>query len=479
MNNATTRDISSTIDGQARETAVATQVVRSPYDGRTVTVVHPADAAILEEAIATAFAMRELMRRLPPHERAGILERLAHLVAENREELAWMLCEEAGKPVALARQEVDRTEQTILDAAHCARYPRDEMVPLAGSIYGAGRQGILRRFPLGVVAAITPFNFPLNLVAHKIAPAIASGCTVVLKPASQTSSPSVRLAQLAHEAGLPAGALNVVLIGGGGADKLVTDERIGLITFTGSVEVGWGIKARCGKKKVALELGGNAGAIIEPDCDLEHAAKRVAAGAFGYAGQSCISVQRVFVNARVADEFTNALKTNAENFPTGDPADATTLCGPLIDSANADRVEQWIAKAVMRGARALTGGQRTGAVIQPTILTDVPADCEISCAEAFGPVMTLATYDRFDDALALINDSRYGLQAGIFTQDIRLIWKAYETLEVGGLIQNEVPTFRIDQMPYGGVKDSGFGREGARWAIEEMTEPRLLVIATG
>jgi glyceraldehyde-3-phosphate dehydrogenase (NADP+) len=444
-----------------------------------VTLLSPADPLLLEEAITTAYRMREPLRRLPPHERAAIMERLARLVGSNREDFARMLCEEAGKPIALARQEIDRTVQTILDAAHCTRYPKDEMIPLNGSVYGAGRQGILKRFPIGVVAAITPFNFPLNLAAHKVAPAIAAGCPVVLKPASQTSSPAVRLAELAHESGLPAGALNVVLLGGGDADPLVTDDRIGLVTFTGSMDVGWGIKARCGKKKVALELGGNAGAIVEPDCDLEYAARRVAAGAFAYAGQSCISVQRVFVNARVAAPFTDALRNASETFATGDPSDEKTLCGPLIDTANADRVERWIASAVARGAQVLVGNKRVGPVIHPTILTGVPSDCEISCAEAFGPVMTLTTYEHFDEALTQINDSRYGLQAGIFTHDIRAIWKAYETMEVGGLIQNDVPTFRVDQMPYGGVKDSGFGREGARWAIEEMTEPRLLVISTG
>jgi acyl-CoA reductase-like NAD-dependent aldehyde dehydrogenase len=479
MSTSTTRRISSLIGGRARNSPAAAREVRSPYDGRTVTLLSPADLPLLEEAVATAYRMREPLRRLPPHERAGILERLAGLVGVNREDFARMLCEEAGKPIALARQEVDRTVQTILDAAHCTRYPEDEMIPLNGSVYGAGRQGILKRFPIGAVAAITPFNFPLNLVAHKVAPAIAAGCPLVLKPASQTSSPAVRLAELAHESGLPAGALNVVLLGGGEADPLVTDDRIGLVTFTGSMDTGWSIKARCGKKKVALELGGNAGAIVEPDCDLEYAARRVAAGAFGYAGQSCISVQRVFVNARVAAPFTEALVTAAETFATGDPSDEKTLCGPLIDTANADRVERWIADAVARGARVLTGNWRSGPVIHPTILTAVPSDCEISCAEAFGPVMTLTPYPHLDDALALINDSRYGLQAGIFTHDIRAIWKAYETLEVGGLIQNDVPTFRADQMPYGGVKNSGLGREGARWAIEEMTEPRLLVISTG
>jgi acyl-CoA reductase-like NAD-dependent aldehyde dehydrogenase len=478
MTNDTTRTISSIINGKPRRMDVPPREIHSPYDGRVVTHLCGADGQLLEEAIQTADTMRETMKRLPPHERADILERFAVLVADHRAELALLLCEEAGKPITLAGQEVDRCVQTILNAAHCVRYPHEELVPLAGSVYGAGRQGILKRFPLGIIAAITPFNFPLNLVAHKIAPAIAAGCTVVLKPATQTSSPGVRLVELAQEAGLPLGAINVVLLGGSQADPLVTDERIRLVTFTGSMDVGWGIKARCGKKKVALELGGNAGAIVEPDCDLDYAAKRISGGAFGYAGQSCISVQRVFVNQKVADEFTAKIKSAAEAFPTGDPAEETVLCGPLIDRANADRVEQWIAAAVARGAKILTGNTRNGSVIQPTVLTDVLEDCDVSCAEVFGPVMTLTPYAWLDEALAHVNNSRYGLQAGIFTHDLRSIWKAYETIEVGGVIQNDVPTFRVDQMPYGGVKNSGLGREGARYAIEEMTEPRLLVITT-
>ncbi|HUU46280.1 MAG TPA: aldehyde dehydrogenase family protein, partial [Acidobacteriota bacterium] len=319
---------------------------------------------------------------------------------------------------------------------------------------------------------------PLNLVAHKVAPAIAAACSVVLKPASQTPSPAVRLAQLAHEVGWPEGALNVVILSGADAGPLVTDERPAMVTFTGSPDVGWDIKARCGRKKIALELGGNAAAIIEPDADWAAAATRLVGGGFAYAGQSCISVQRIFVHASIADDFIPALVTAARNFAAGDPSADSTMCGPLIDSDNADRVMQWIAEAVGRGARVLCGNERDGNVITPTVVADVPEDVPLSSREVFGPVVTVGSYSDFDDALESVNDSRYGLQAGIYTNDWRKIWKAYQRLEVGGIIHNDAPTFRVDPMPYGGVKSSGMGREGARWAIQEMTEPRLLLLST-
>jgi acyl-CoA reductase-like NAD-dependent aldehyde dehydrogenase len=288
----------------------------------------------------------------------------------------------------------------------------------------------------------------------------------------------VRLAQLAHEAGWPAGGLNAVLLAGADAAPLVTDERPAMITFTGSPNVGWDIKNRCGRKKVALELGGNAAAIIEPDADWQIAAERLAVCAFAYAGQSCISVQRIFVHHAIADRFIPALVEATRRIPTGNPATDATVCGPLIDRPNAERVEQWIADAAARGARILCGNERHGNVVTPTLVADVPAELPLSCHEVFGPVATVDTYKEFEDALLCVNDSRYGLQAGIFTNDWRRIWQAYETLEVGGVIHNDAPTFRVDAMPYGGVKLSGMGREGARWAIQEMTEPRLLLLST-
>ncbi|MEW5875771.1 MAG: aldehyde dehydrogenase family protein [Candidatus Zixiibacteriota bacterium] len=453
--------------------------VRAPYDGRVVTEASMGDRAMLNSAISVALSACEVMRRMRPFERAAILERFAELAAECREEFATMLCEEAGKPVGLGLQEADRCVATIRDAAYWAAHPVSELLPLDGVVHGTGRQGILKRFPIGAVAAITPFNFPLNLVAHKMAPAIAAGCPMVLKPASQTPSCAVRMAELAIAAGVPPEGINVVLASGADAELLVTDERIRMVTFTGSAEVGWGIKARCGKKKVALELGGNAGAIVERDADLPYAAQRVAMGGFAYAGQSCISVQRVFVQESVAPEFEAALVAAADAMIAGDPADPATMCGPLIDAANAARVEQWIAAAVKRGARVLAGGTRAGSVVRPTVLANAPADCDVNCSEVFGPVVTVTRYREFDEALAMVNDTHFGLQAGVFTNDLRLVWRAYEEIETGGVIHNDVPTFRVDAMPYGGIKDSGMGREGARWAIEEMTEPKLLVLKVG
>lgn len=457
-------------DGAARE-------IRSPYDDRVVTRACLAGATQIQRALDLAAEARATMRRMPHHERARILDEMARRVAAERESLAQLLVGEAGKPIALARLEADRCAQTISEAARCARLHADEMFPLDGYTPGAGKTAVVRRFPLGLVAAITPFNFPLNLVAHKIAPAIAAGCTMVLKPASQTPSTGAVLVRIAHESGLPAGALNMVLIGGSDAATLVDDPRVAMVTFTGSAEVGWGLKGRLPQKRVALELGGNAGAIVEPDADLKVAAQKLAMGAFGYAGQSCISVQRIFVHASIAAPFTDELLAVTAAIPSGDPQDPKTICGPLIDRANADRVAEWIAEAESLGARVLCGGGRKGNVIAPTVVADAPNTARLNCQEVFGPVVNVTSYRTLDEAIAMVNDSEYGLQAGIFTQDVRSIWRAFEAIEVGGLMHNEAPTFRVDMMPYGGVKRSGNGREGPRWAIEEMTEPKLLVLS--
>jgi acyl-CoA reductase-like NAD-dependent aldehyde dehydrogenase len=454
------------------------RIIQSPFDSRVVAEATTAETGLIEEAIAAASEARATMHALSSYGRARILEQVADTVGEDREDLARLLEEEAGKPISLARLEVDRCIQTFTDAAHWARRPHAEAIPLDGFPPGQQRLGLLRRFPVGVVAAITPFNFPLNLVAHKLAPAIAAGCPVVLKPASQTPSMALRLAEFIVKAGLPAGALQVLVLAGADADPLVTDDRIAMVTFTGSADVGWGIKARAGHKKVTLELGGNAAAIVESDADWALAARRLANGAFAYAGQSCISVQRIYVHETIAAAFTDALVAAAAEMPCGDPRDEKTVCGPLIDAANADRVEDWISRAQARGGRLLCGNRRVGSVISPTVIADAPDDAEVSCDEVFGPVVTLSAYRDFTEALTRVNNSRYGLQAGIYTNDWRKIWQAFETLEVGGVIHNEAPTFRVDPMPYGGVKHSGMGREGARWAIEEMTEPRLLVLST-
>jgi glyceraldehyde-3-phosphate dehydrogenase (NADP+) len=418
------------------------------------------------------------MQGLPHHERARILEGMAARVVTEREALAQMLVEEAGKPITLARIEADRCAQTITEAARCARFMEDQAFPLDGYGPGTGRTAILRRFPIGVIAAITPFNFPLNLVAHKIAPAIAAGCPVVLKPASQTPSTGAALVRIAHESGLPSGALSLVLLTGADASRMVDDERFAMVTFTGSAEVGWELRGRLAKKRVTLELGGNAGVIVEPDADLESAAKKLATGAFAYAGQSCISVQRIFVHESIAERFISALVEAARLLPHGDPKDDKVVCGPLIDTANADRIEQWIAEASKLGGRVVYGGQRAGNVVSPTIVMDAPTAARLNCNEVFGPVVNVSSYRDFDEAITKVNDSQFGLQAGVYTNDIRKIWTSFERLEVGGVIHNDAPTYRVDLMPYGGVKMSGSGREGPHWAIEEMTEPRLLVLST-
>lgn len=458
-------------NGTARE-------IRSPYDGAVVARSFTSTADQVVRATACAHGTRGLLATMPRHERARVLDAMAARVAEERESLAQLLVEEAGKPITLARLEADRTTQTITEAARCARFMDDEAFALDGYGPGTGKTAIVRRFPIGMIAAVTPFNFPLNLVAHKLAPAIAAGCPVVLKPASQTPSSAAALVRIAHDSGLPPGALNLVLLGGADASRMLDDDRFAMVTFTGSAEVGWGLKGRLATKRVALELGGNAGAIVEPDADLESAARKLASGAFAYAGQSCISVQRIFVHESIAARFTDALVGLAKSMPHGDPADRSVVCGPLIDSENADRVMEWVGEARQLGGRMLCGGIRSGSVIAPTVVAEAPNTARLNCSEVFGPVVNVATYRDFDQAIAMVNDSQYGLQAGVYTNDTRKVWNAFERLEVGGVIHNDGPTFRVDAMPYGGVKLSGNGREGPRWAIEEMTEPRLLVLST-
>lgn len=473
------RTVTSFIAGNPELAVGPSSEIKSPFDGRAVTQVHLSSPEAVARAIESAYAIRGLMQSMPHHERARILDGMAARVVEEREDLALMLVEEAGKPITLARLEADRCAQTITEAARCARLMKDKAFPLDGYGPGTGKTAIVRRFPIGVIAAITPFNFPLNLVAHKLAPAIAAGCPVVLKPASQTPSTGAALVRIAHESGLPPGALNLVLLNGADASRMVDDDRFAMVTFTGSAEVGWDLKGRLAKKRVTLELGGNAGAIVEPDADLESAAKKLGMGAFAYAGQSCISVQRIFVHESIAERFTSALVDATKLLPHGDPTNDKVVCGPLIDTANADRVEEWIAEAAKLGGRILYGGRRQGNVIAPTIVADAKTAARLNCNEVFGPVVNVSTYRDFDDAIAMVNDSKYGLQAGVYTNDIRKIWRAFENLEVGGVIHNDAPTYRVDLMPYGGVKMSGTGREGPHWAIEEMTEPRLLVLSTG
>jgi len=371
---------------------------------------------------------------------------------------------------------VDRAIFTFTVAAEESTRIYGEYLPLDCQEFTAGRWGIVRRFPLGPVAGITPFNFPLNLVAHKVAPAIAAGCSMVLKPAPQTPLSSLLLAETIQQAGWPDGALNVIPLSNEDAGILVTDDRIKLISFTGSASVGWEIKKRAGKKKVVLELGGNAGVVVHSDADLAYAAERCVAGGFAYAGQTCISVQRILVEQSVYGKFTDLLLAGVSKLKTGDPLDESTDLGPLIRESDAIRAAEWVQEAVRGGARLLTGGNRKGSMLEPTVLAGTRPDMKVNCQEIFAPVVTVEPYTDFNAALRQINSSPYGLQAGIFTRDAKLLFQAYDDLEVGAVIAGDVPTFRIDHMPYGGIKDSGLGREGLRDTIQEMTEPKLLVM---
>jgi acyl-CoA reductase-like NAD-dependent aldehyde dehydrogenase len=401
---------------------------------------------------------------------------VAQSTTERKQEFATTLAQEAGKPIKAARIEVERAAFTFNIAAEEATRIYGEYLPLDWQESTAGRWGLVRRFPLGPVAGITPFNFPLNLVAHKVAPAIAAGCTMVLKPAPQTPLSALLLAETIQQAGWPDGALNVLPLSNEDAGLLVSDDRLKMISFTGSAAVGWQIKKNSGKKKVVLELGGNAGVIVHGDADLAYAADRCVVGGFAYAGQTCISVQRILVERSAFSRFTDLLLAGVQKLKSGDPLDESTDLGPLIRESDALRAADWVQEAVRSGAKLLYGGRRTGSVLEPTVLTGTRPDMKVNCQEIFAPVVTVEPYDDFEAALRQINHSPYGLQAGLFTRDARLIFRAYEELEVGGLMAGDVPSFRIDHMPYGGIKDSGLGREGLRYAIEEMTEQKLLVM---
>jgi acyl-CoA reductase-like NAD-dependent aldehyde dehydrogenase len=450
--------------------------VRAPYDGSVIARVVQGRREHAEAAIAAAVKAFGTTRRLPAFERQRVLRQISAGITERKEEFSRTLALEAGKPIKAARQEVERAIFTFNVGAEESTRIYGEFLPLDWQEFTAGRWGIVRRFPLGPVAGITPFNFPLNLVAHKVAPAIAAGCSMVLKPAPQTPLCSLLLAECVQQAGWPDGGFNVLPLANEDAGLLVTDDRIKLISFTGSVPVGWDIKRRAGKKKVVLELGGNAAVIVHSDADLSYAADRCVAGGFGYAGQTCISVQRILVEHSVYGKFTDLLVEGVKKLKSGDPLDESTDVGPVIRESDAVRTTAWIEEAVRAGARLLCGGGRKGLVVEPTVLTGTRPDMKVNCQEVFGPVVTIEPYKTFDDALRQVNHSSFGLQAGLFTRDTKLLFQAYEELEVGGLIAGDVPSFRIDHMPYGGVKDSGLGREGLRYAIEEMTEPKLLVM---
>jgi acyl-CoA reductase-like NAD-dependent aldehyde dehydrogenase len=461
------------VGGEHVETG-ETYEVRSPFDDAPVAIVHRAGAEEVERAIAGAVTAFETTRRLPSWRREQVLERISAGIALRREELARTIALEAGKPIKTARLEVDRAVFTFQVAAEEAKRIYGEIVPLDWLPGNEGRFAQVRRVPLGPITGISPFNFPLNLVAHKVAPALAAGNPILLRPASQTPVSSIRLGEIVLEAGWPEDAIAVLPCSTDTARPLVEDDRIKLLTFTGSPVVGWGLKGRAGRKRVTLELGGNAAVIVNDDADVAYAAERVAWGGFAYAGQTCISVQRVFVHDAVYDDFAAELVRRVETLKVGDPLDEETDLGPLIDQANAERVEEWLDEARAAGATVLTGGERDGTVWRPTVLADAPEDVRVSCEEAFAPLVGLTRFSDVQEAIDAAGRSEFGLQAGIFTNDQRVVSDAFDRIDVGGLMVNDVSTFRIDHMPYGGVKSSGFGREGLRYAIEEMTELKLL-----
>ena len=453
-------------------------VVSSPFDGHEIGRVAAASEAELDRAVATALACHRAGPR-PAHERAAILDRAAQLLAEpdRQERFARTLAEEAAKPIATARTETSRAVDTLRFAATAARTLTGELVPIDASSAGEGKLAYVLRVPVGVVVAISPFNFPLNLVAHKVGPAIAAGCPVVLKPASATPLSAAALVDLLiDECGLPPGWLNFVPCRGDAANHLVEHDDVAMITFTGSPDVGWGIRAAAPRKRVSLELGNNAPVIIEPDGDWQAAAAKIKVAGFAHAGQSCISVQRIYVHRSIQEAFVRELVAQVEQLVVGDPLDEDTDVSALIDRGETERVDKWIQEAVDAGASVATGGRVEQGILVPTVLTDVTPDMEVFRTEVFGPVVGVAAYDDIDEAFALANDTRYGLQAGVFSRDLGTALRAGQVLEFGGVTVNEVPTWRADQMPYGGVRDSGNTREGPPYAVQEMTERRLVVL---
>jgi acyl-CoA reductase-like NAD-dependent aldehyde dehydrogenase len=452
-------------------------VVSRPGTGSEVGTTFLATEEQYETAVRRACAVRGPLAALPSFERSRVLTSVSQRILQHRDAIAETLCAEAGKPIKDALTEVDRSALAFRVAAEEAERMTGEFMPLDINPASRGRFGITRRFAAGPVAGISPFNLPLSLAAHKVAPAMAVGAPIVLKVPSAAPLTMLAVAGLIEEAGALPGSVSVMPMSRQLGDRMVTDERFKVLSFTGSPAVGWDMKARAGKKKVVLELGGNAGVIVDASADLAWAAQRCALGAFKYSGQTCISVQRVFVHEQVLEEFTELFVRHAARLRVGDPADPATDLGPMIDDAAAARIESWVDSAVSDGGRILLGGKRDGAVYPPTVLTDVPDAARLCQDEAFAPVAVLSAVSDFDEAIRRVNDSAFGLQAGVFTSDVWNSWRAFERLEVGGVVLNDSPTYRVDHMPYGGVKDSGLGREGIRYAMEDMTELRLLVVA--
>ena len=454
-----------------------TAAVHNPYDGALIAEVCMAGAKEIGEVLDLAACTFKEARQTEPVERSRLLRRIADAIGQRADEFVELLIAEAGKPVALARIEVQRAQSTFELAAAGALEPNGHPIEMGATPAGAGHSGLARRFPLGVILGITPFNFPLNLVAHKVAPCLATGNTMILKPAMKTPLCALLLGEVLAECGAPAGQVSFLPFGHQHVGPLLRDPRVKMLSFTGGVDVGWKLKSEAVKQKITLELGGNAACVVEPDSDWRRHAEKMVVGAFAYAGQSCISVQRIFVHESIYGEFREVFVAQVrEKAVAGDPRDTKTLVGPMITKAALENVVAWVKDAVSRGARLLTPLKVDGQILHPVVLESVPREAAIACEEAFAPVVVLESYRTFADGLAAVNDSKFGLQAGVFTGDLAKIYQAYDALEVGGVLINQVPTFRTENMPYGGVKDSGFGREGVPYAMEDMTEIKSLII---
>jgi acyl-CoA reductase-like NAD-dependent aldehyde dehydrogenase len=452
--------------------------VTDKYTGEIAYRVAIADTKAIDNAISAAEAAAEPFRKVPPYERQAVLNHCVARFSERAEELAMALCVEAGKPIRDSRGEVSRLIDTFRIAAEESVRIGGELMNLEISPRARGYRGMFKRVPIGPCSFISPFNFPLNLAAHKVAPAIAVGCPFVLKPASRTPVGALIIGEVLAETDLPEGAFSILPCHRDGADLFTTDDRLKLLSFTGSPAVGWNLKARAGKKKVVLELGGNAACIVDADANVQDATERLVFGAFYQSGQSCIGVQRILVHENIYEQLRDRLVESATQLVTGDPKDEATFIGPMISEKEAGRLESWIQSAIQAGGELLCGGKRDGAMLEATLLENVPKDQAICTEEAFGPVAVLSRFSSFQKAIEQVNDSQFGLQAGVFTRDIYKIQKAWDEMEVGGVVIGDVPSWRVDNMPYGGVKDSGLGREGIRFAMEDMTEIRNLVIRT-
>ena len=450
--------------------------ITNPFDDSVVGTTFMAQPADLEVAIQSAIDVFPKLKATPTYERAQWLHDLADALTQERDTVIGILARESGKPVKDAATETDRGIFTLINAAEEAKRIEGEVLPLDLLPSSKGRIGIIRRFPIGPVAGISPFNFPLNLALHKIAPALATGSPVVLKPPTLAPLTMLFFASLIDRVGVPKGAVSILPMTRETGDAMVSDDRFKLLSFTGSPSVGWKMKERAGKKKVVLELGGNAGVLIDDDADVDFAVSRIRTGAYSYAGQTCISVQRIFVHQSQYDEVREKLVAASKSLKQGDPMDPETELGPMIEKKHAERAKSWTDDAVASGATVLTGGNVSGAFYEPTVIENAPANSLVCSQEAFAPLVTIFPVESFAEGIRQLNDSEYGLQAGVFTNNLERSLVAFEQIEAGGVMINDIPSYRIDHMPYGGVKDSGLGREGLRYSIEDMTEPRLMMI---